>query len=52
MPKPAAGHAPLDLVDREEVEEAPLLVARDEEGLLLPVLIEEPLGFDGSDAAR
>jgi len=40
-------NAPLDLGNREEVEEAPLLVARDEEGLPLPVLTEEALGFDG-----
>ena len=40
-------NAPLDLGDRQEVEEAPLLVARDEEGLPLPVLTEEALGFDG-----
>ena len=39
----AVGDAPLDLGDREQVEEAPLLVARDEEGLRLPVLVEEPL---------
>jgi hypothetical protein len=51
MPKPAARHAPLDLLDRKEVVEAPLLVTRNEEGFLLPVLVEEPLGFDGPDAA-
>jgi hypothetical protein len=47
MPEPTGRDALLDLGDRQEVEEAPLLVARDEEGLLLPVLTEEALGFDG-----
>jgi hypothetical protein len=51
MPKPAAGDARFDVFDREEVVEAPLLVARDEEGLLLPVLVEETFGLDGPDAA-
>jgi hypothetical protein len=31
--------------------EATLLVARDEEGLALPVLTEEAFRFDGIDAA-
>jgi hypothetical protein len=47
----AVGNAALDLGDREQVEEAPLLVARDEEGLRLPVLVEEPASLDGLDAA-
>ena len=51
VPKPAARYAPLDLLDRQEVVEAPLLVTRNEEGFLLPVLVEEPLGLDGPDAA-
>jgi hypothetical protein len=46
MPEAAGRDAPLDLGDRQEVEKAPLLVARDEEGLPLPVLTEEALGFD------
>jgi hypothetical protein len=50
MPQPAARHAPLDLFDREQVVESPLLVARNEEGFLLPVLVEEALGLDGPDA--
>ena len=51
MAKPAARHPPLDLFDREQVVEAPLLVAWNEEGFPLPVLVEEPLGLDGPDAA-
>ena len=47
MPEAAGRNAPLDLGDRQEVEETPLLVARDEEGLPLPLLTEEALGFDG-----
>ena len=47
MPEATGRDPPLDLVDRQEVEETPLLVARDEEGLPLPVLTEEALGFDG-----
>jgi hypothetical protein len=47
MPEASGRDAPLDLGARQEVEEAPLLVARDEEGLPLPVLTEEALGFDG-----
>src|SRR4029077_20856429 len=47
MPEASGRDAPLDLGDRQEVGEAPLLVARDEEGLPLPVLTEEALGFDG-----
>jgi len=46
MPKPARRDATLDLGDREQVEEPPLLVARDEEGFQLPVLTEEALGLD------
>jgi hypothetical protein len=46
MPEPAGRDAPLDFGERKEIEEAPLLVARDEERLLLPVLTEEALGFD------
>jgi hypothetical protein len=30
---------------------APLLVARDEEGFVLPVLVEEAIRLDGLDAA-
>jgi hypothetical protein len=30
---------------------APLLVTRDEEGLVLPVLVEEAIRLDGLDAA-
>jgi len=52
VPQPAARDAPFDVLDREEVVEAPLLVARNEEGLLLPVLVEETLGLDGPDATR
>ena len=48
----AGGDAPLDLGDRQQLVEAPLLVARDEEGFPLPVLIEEALGFDGCNAAQ
>ena len=47
MPEPAGGDAALDLRERQEVEEASLLVARDEEGFLLPVLAEEALGSYG-----
>jgi hypothetical protein len=47
MPEAAGRDPPLDLGDRQEVEEAPLLVPRDEEGLPFPVLTEEALGFDG-----
>jgi hypothetical protein len=43
--------AALDLGDREQVVKAPLLVAWDEEGLLLPVLVEESVSLDGLDAA-
>src|SRR5262249_40329309 len=50
MTEPAFRDAPLDLREREQVEEAPLLVAPDEEGFLLPVLTEEALGFYGRDA--
>ena len=45
------GDAPLDLRDRKQVVEAPLLVARDEEGLLLPILVEEAIRLDGLDRA-
>jgi hypothetical protein len=45
----ALGDPPLDLRDRQEVVKAPLLVARDEEGLLLPVLVEEAIRLDGLD---
>src|SRR6476646_2200741 len=41
VPEPAGRDPPLDLGDREQVEEAALLVARDEEGLSLPVFTEE-----------
>jgi hypothetical protein len=51
VPEPAARDAPLDLRDRQQVEEAPLLVARDEEGLALPVLTEEASASTGSIAA-
>ena len=47
MTQAARGDAPLDLGDRQQVVEAALLVAWDEEGLPLPVLTEEALGFDG-----
>lgn len=47
MPEPAGRDAALDLREREQVEEASLLVARDEEGFLLPVLTEEALRFYG-----
>ena len=43
--------APLDFGDREEVVKAPLLVTRDEEGLLLPIIVEEAIRLDGLDAA-
>jgi hypothetical protein len=46
MPEAAVRDPPLDLGDRQEVGESPLLVARDEEGFQLPVLTEEALGFD------
>jgi len=46
VPEAAGRDAPLDLADRQEVEEAALLVTRDEEGLPLPELTEEALGFD------
>jgi hypothetical protein len=49
--EPSFGYATLDLRDREQVVKAPLLVARDEEGFRLPVLVEEPLSLDGLDAA-
>jgi hypothetical protein len=45
--QPAARDAPLDLGDRQQVEKAPLLVARDEEGFPFPELTEEALGLDG-----
>ena len=51
MPQPAARYSALDLLDGEQVVEATLLVARNEEGFPLPVLVEEPLGLDGPDAA-
>ena len=47
MPVAAGRDTPLDLGDRQEVEEAPLLVGWDVLGLPLPVLTEEALGFDG-----
>jgi hypothetical protein len=47
VPQPTRGDTPLDLGHRQQVEEAALLVAWDEEGLPLPVLTEEALGFDG-----
>lgn len=47
MPETPCRDAPLDLCNRQEVEETALLVARDEEGFPLPVLTEEALGFDG-----
>jgi hypothetical protein len=43
--------SPLYLGDREQVVEAPLLVTRDEERLLFPVLVEEAIRLDGLDAA-
>jgi hypothetical protein len=43
--------APLDFGDREEVVKAPLLVTRDEEGLLIPKIVEEAIRLDGLDAA-
>jgi hypothetical protein len=46
VPQATRRDAPLDLGHRQQVEEAPLLVARDEERLPLPVLTEEGLGFD------
>jgi hypothetical protein len=52
IPEPAARDAALDFLDRQEVVEAPLLVPRNEEGFLLPVLVEEAFGLDGPDAAR
>src|SRR5262249_58244135 len=50
MTEPAFRDAPLDLRERDQVDEPPLLVAPDEEGFLLPVLTEEALGFYGRDA--
>jgi len=47
VPEAALTDSTLDLADRQEVEEAALLVTRDEEGLPLPELAEEALGFDG-----
>ena len=47
VPKPAGRNAPLDLGYRQQVEEAPLLSARHEEGFPLPELTEEALGFYG-----
>jgi hypothetical protein len=47
VPQATRREAPLDLGHRQQVEEAPLLVTRDEERLPLPVLTEEALGFDG-----
>jgi hypothetical protein len=47
MPEAAGRDPPLDLGDRQEVEETTLLVARDEEGFPFPVLTEEALGLDG-----
>jgi len=49
--KAAVRGAALDLFDREEVAEAPLLVARNEEGPFLPVLAEKPVGRYRLDAA-
>jgi hypothetical protein len=48
--EPSVGYATLDLPDREQVVKAPLLVARDKEGLLLPALVEEAIRLDGLDA--
>jgi hypothetical protein len=50
--QPAFRDPPLDLCDREQVVKAPLLVTRDEEGLVLPVLVEEAIRLDGPDAAN
>jgi hypothetical protein len=47
VPQPAGRDPALDLGERQEVEEASLLVAWDEEGFSLPELTEEALGFDG-----
>jgi hypothetical protein len=47
--QPALRDTPFGLCDREQVLKAPLLVARDEEGLLLPVLVEEAIRLDGLD---
>jgi hypothetical protein len=48
--EPSFGYATLDLRDREQVAKAPLLIAGDEEGLLLPVFVEEAIRLDGLDA--
>ena len=52
MAQAARSDAPLDLGDRQQLMEAALLVAWDEEGFPLPVLIEEALRFDGCNAAQ
>jgi hypothetical protein len=49
--KTSPGDPPLDLRDRQQVEETPLLVTRNEEGLLLPILVEEAIRLDGLDRA-
>src|SRR6185436_6923538 len=49
--QPAGGDQPLDVRDREEIVEAPLLGARHGERPLLPVLGEELVGVDRLDAA-
>jgi hypothetical protein len=51
-PKPSLGDPALDLRDGQQVEVPPLLVTRNEEGLRLPVLVEEPRSLDRLDAAR
>ena len=48
----AGREKPLDVSDREEVAEAPLLGPRDDERLLLPVAVEELLGGDRVERSR
>jgi hypothetical protein len=50
--QPTFGDTSFDLCDREQVLKTPLLVTRDEEGLLLPILAEEAIRLDGLDRTR
>jgi hypothetical protein len=50
--QPTFGDTSFDLCDREQVLKTPLLVTRDEEGLLLPVFVEEAIRLDGLDRTR
>ena len=51
MAKRAGRDQALDLLDSQQIVEAPLLVTWDEEGSSLPVFAEKALGLDRADAA-